>query len=93
LCEDILDPNRNVDHAFRQSVITLKDGETMSGLFRREEGGVLVLANATGAEFTVPKAEVSQREESPLSLMPENFGEVIPEADFQHLLAFLLSRR
>ena len=93
LCEDILDPNRNVDHAFRQSVITLKDGETMSGLFRREEGGVLVLANATGAEFTVPKAEVSLREESPLSLMPENFGEVIPEADFQHLLAFLLSRR
>jgi len=93
LCEDILDPNRNVDHAFRQSVLTLKDGETMSGLFRREEGGVLVLANAAGAEFTVPKPDVVKREESPLSLMPENFGEAILEADFHNLLAFLLSRR
>lgn len=93
LCEDILDPNRNVDHAFRQSVLTLKDGETMAGLFRREDGSVLVLANATGAEFTVPKADVSKREESPLSLMPENFGEAIPEADFHNLMAFLLSHR
>lgn len=93
LCEDILDPNRNVDHAFRQTVLTLKDGETMAGLFRREEGNVLVLANATGAEFTVPKADVAKREESPLSLMPENFGEAIPEGDFQNLMAFLLSHR
>ncbi len=93
LCEDILDPNRNVDHAFRQTVLTLKDGETLSGLFRREEGALVVMANATGAEFTVPKAEVAQREESPLSLMPDNFGEAIPETEFRHLLAYLLGRR
>jgi hypothetical protein len=51
------------------------------------------MANATGAEFTVPKAEVAQREESPLSLMPDNFGEAIPETEFRHLLAYLLGRR
>jgi putative heme-binding domain-containing protein len=93
LCEDILDPNRNVDHAFRQSLLTLKDGETLPGLFRREEGDLLVLADATGREFTVPKSDVAKREESPLSPMPDNFGEAIPTADFDHLLAFLLSRR
>ncbi len=93
LCEDILDPNRNVDHAFATTTLTLKDGESVSGLFRREEGELLVLANAAGQEFTVPKKEVQERAESKLSLMPDNFGESIPEAEFNHLLAFLLGKR
>jgi putative heme-binding domain-containing protein len=93
LCEDILDPNRNVDHAFATTTLTLKDGEVMSGLFRREEGELLVLANAAGQEFTVPKKDVQERAESKFSLMPDNFGESIPEADFNHLLAFLLGKR
>jgi putative heme-binding domain-containing protein len=90
LCEDILDPNRNVDRAFRQSVLTLKDGETISGLFRREEGELLVLANAAGQEFTVKKADVTERRESELSLMPDNFADAIPKQNFDHLLAYLL---
>jgi putative heme-binding domain-containing protein len=93
LCEDILDPNRNVDHAFATTTLTLKDGEAVSGLFRREEGELLVLANATGQEFTVPKQDVKERAESPLSPMPDNFGEILSEPDFNHLLAFLLSKR
>ncbi len=93
LCEDILDPNRNVDHAFATTTLTLKDGEAVSGLFRREEGELLVLANATGQEFTVPKKDVKERAESKLSLMPDNFGEVLSEPDFNHLLAFLLGKR
>lgn len=92
LCEDILVPNRNVDHAFWTTVLTLKDGETVSGLFRREEGALLVLANAAGAEFTVPKAEVAGRRESQVSVMPSNFGEALTESDFYHLLAYLLSQ-
>ena len=93
LCEDILDPNQNVDHAFRQSILTLKNGDVMAGLFRREEGSVVVFADATGKEFTVPKTEVTERVESEQSLMPDNFGEALPPADFNQLLAFLLAQR
>lgn len=93
LCEDILDPNQNVDHAFRQTVVTLKNGDVMAGLFRREDGSVLVFADATGKEFNVPKADVAERTESEQSLMPDNFGESLPPADFNQLLAFLLSQR
>lgn len=92
LCEDILVPNRNVDHAFWTTTLTLKDDESVSGLFRREEGEVLVLANAAGAEFTVKKSDVAGRRESNLSLMPSNFGDLLPESDFHSLLAFLLSQ-
>jgi putative heme-binding domain-containing protein len=92
LLEDVLDPNRNVDRAFRNTVITLKDGDIVSGLFRREEGETLVLADSTGKDVVVPKNQVHERRESDTSLMPENFGEVIPAEDFNHLLAYLLSR-
>lgn len=93
LCEDILDPNRNVDRAFRQTLLNLKDGEVVSGLMRREEGDLLVLADATAKEFTVKKADVAERRESDLSLMPDNFGEAMPPGEFNHLLAYLLSQR
>jgi putative heme-binding domain-containing protein len=93
LCEDILDPNRNVDRAFRQTVITLKDGDVQSGLFRREEGDLLVFADGTGKEFSVRKGSVTERRESDQSLMPDNFGETLPAAPFNHLLAFLLTQR
>lgn len=93
LCEDILDPNRNVDRAFRQTIITMKDGDVVSGLFRREDGDLLVFADATGKEFTVKKADVTERKESEQSLMPDNLGETIPPAQFNQLLTFLLSQR
>jgi putative heme-binding domain-containing protein len=92
LIEDILDPNRNVDVNFRSVVLTLKDGDIVSGLFRREEGALLILADATGKELSIPKADVQSRHESETSLMPENFADVISPADFNHLLAYLLSK-
>lgn len=93
LCEDVLDPNRNVDHAFRQTLVTLKSGETLAGLFRRNEGNQVILANAVGAEVIINRADIAERRESDLSLMPDNFAEAIPEPDFLHLLAFLLAQR
>jgi putative heme-binding domain-containing protein len=93
LCEDILDPNRNVDGAFRTTQLELKDGEAPSGLFRREEGEVLVLADVTGKEFTVPKKNIAERRESENSLMPENFGELLTPSEFNDLMAYLLSKK
>ncbi|MBI3878891.1 MAG: c-type cytochrome, partial [Verrucomicrobia bacterium] len=92
LCEDILDPNRSVDPAFRVVMLTLKDDSVVAGVFRRDGGNTLVIAEATGQERTVSKAEIATRTESTLSLMPGNVGELISEADFNHLLAWLLTK-
>jgi putative heme-binding domain-containing protein len=92
LCEDVLDPNRNVDRAFRNTLVTLKDGDIVSGLFRREEGETIVLADSTGKEISISKKNIEERQETDSSLMPENFGEVITPVEFSHLMAFLLSK-
>ena len=90
LVEDILDPNRNVDHAFRSTTYVLRDGDIVSGLFRREEGELVVLADATGKEISIPKDQIESRHESDTSLMPENFGDIMSESDFNDMLAFLI---
>lgn len=92
IVEDILDPSRNVDGAFRYSILTLDDGDVVTGLQRRVEGQTIVFADSTGKEFSVPTAKIKKRTESQLSLMPSNFGEIVPENEFYDLLAYLLSK-
>jgi putative heme-binding domain-containing protein len=93
ILEDVLDPSRNVDQTFRTTNLALKDGRVVSGLLLRDDGAVLVMADAQGKEVRVPKDSVEERAISPLSPMPANFSEQIPDADFQRLVAYLLSQR
>lgn len=92
IIEDVLDPSRNIDPAFRPSLVTLKDDTSLTGLQRREEGEVLVFVDSQGKEIAVPKKEIVERRESQLSLMPANFGEALPTTEFYDLMAFLLSK-
>jgi putative heme-binding domain-containing protein len=93
IMEDTLDPNRNVDAAFRQSNITLKDGRTINGLVLREEGKTIILADANGKEVRIESDQVEDRRLSTLSPMPANWSETIPEKEYLHLVRFLLSQR
>ena len=93
LLEDIIDPNRNVDQAFRQTTINLKNGQIVSGLLLREEGEVLILADSQGKEVRIEKKKVEERTLSNLSPMPANLVEQMPEADLYNLLAYLLLQR
>jgi putative heme-binding domain-containing protein len=93
LLEDVLDPNRNVDQAFRLTTLNLKSGQVVSGLLLREEGEVFVLADAQGKEVRVSKTSVEERTVSQLSPMPANFADQVPPADFNQLIAFLLAQR
>jgi putative heme-binding domain-containing protein len=93
ILEDVLDPNRNVDQAFRSTSLLLKSGQVLSGLVLREEGEVIVLADAQGKEQHVSKASVDQRNVSQLSPMPSNFAEQIAEGDLFDLLAYLLGQK
>ncbi|HEX6226372.1 MAG TPA: PVC-type heme-binding CxxCH protein [Chryseolinea sp.] len=91
LAEKILDPNRNVSEAFRNYTITLKDGKVMSGLFRREEGEVIVFADISGKEFSVSKQNIAEQKVSRYTLMPDHFGNVLSQEEFNALLKYLLS--
>lgn len=93
LLEDVLDPNRNVDQAFRARSITTNDDRTVTALMLRVDGEVLVVADLEGKEKRIPLKDITLNRETMLSAMPANFADVIPEGDFYHLLAYLLSQK
>ncbi len=93
LLEDILDPNRNIDQAFRASLVVLKSGVSYSGLARDDGGSVLTLVKADGKEERIPKSEIALREVLTTSPMPSNFVEVVTRDDFNHLLGYLLQQK
>jgi putative heme-binding domain-containing protein len=93
LLEDIIDPNRNVDQNFRLTNLALNNGQLVSGLLLREEGNVLVLADAQGKEVRVVKSTVEERSTAQLSPMPANLAEQIAEPEFNDLMEYLLRHR
>ena len=93
LLEDILDPNRNVDAAFRASVVAKKDGLIVAGLKLREEGNTLVLGDIQGKEVLIPNSDIDEVRLSNLSPMPSNFADQLNEADLRSLVTFLLRQK
>lgn len=92
LLEDILLPNRNVDHAFRTSTLLLEDGRVVVGLVRNETDDALTLVDGEGKEQTIPTADISERKQNTQSVMPGNFHEVLDDAALQSLLGYLKSQ-
>ena len=93
LAEKVLDPNRNISEAFRNYTIKLKDGKVMTALYRRDEGKVIIFANSSGEEFSIPKNEIAERKPSKYTLMPDHFGNVLSQEDFNALLTYLLNHK
>ncbi len=91
LLEDLLDPNRNVDPAFLSTVVITDDGLTQTGLALRDEGSVLILVDAEGKQLRLDHDAIDERFTSPLSPMPNAAEKTLSEADFLHLLKYLLN--
>jgi putative heme-binding domain-containing protein len=91
LVEKILDPNRNVSESFRNYTIRLKDDKVLSGLYRRDEGALMVFADISGKEFTVSKKDIAEQTASKYTLMPDQFSTTISAGDFNALVAYLLT--
>lgn len=92
LCEDILDPNRAVDPAFRRQFVTTTDGLVISVLVRRDEGEALVVIDDQGKERTLATRDIENRTETGLSLMPAGYDKLMTDEEFAALLFWLLDR-
>ncbi|OYP36591.1 PVC-type heme-binding CxxCH protein [Rhodopirellula sp. MGV] len=89
--EDVLAPNRNVDAAFRTSVILLDDGRVLSGLIKRTEGAQIILVDDKGKEIAVPTDAIENQKQNRNSPMPANLHEILTPQQRNDLFAYLLS--
>ncbi len=90
--EDILDPNRNVDPAFRLTTVTLKSGEMKTGMNHRDAPDRIVLLDpATGQDIIVTRSDVREVTAATGSPMPAIFESTLSEPEFFDLIALLRS--
>lgn len=93
ICEDVLDPNRNVDPKFFATVYAMADGQILTGLFRRQEGSTIIIADNKGKEISLDEADIDEQKTVKLSLMPDNVASSLPENEFFDLMNYLASQR
>ncbi len=93
LLEDVIDPNRNVDVAFRSRTYALDDGKVLTGVFRRDEGAAIVIADNKGEEITIPKGRIEEERTSQVSIMPDNWGTSLTPDELLRMIGFLLEQK
>lgn len=89
LCEDILWPDRNVDEAFRMTIIVLDGGESANGLVTDRTAESFLLTDQTGKQRRIQVADMEQEKLSKLSLMPGNFEELMTDSELASLIGYL----
>jgi uncharacterized protein len=85
----ILDPNRVVEPNFLSTSIETLDGLSYDGVVVRENPAEVELRNAT-ADYTIRKSDIERRFSTGLSLMPEGYEALGPEA-MRDLIAYLIA--
>ena len=89
LLTQVIDPNREVDPSFWQWNVTTKKGETLTGVIASENASSITLRNTNG-DLVIAKDDISTRENTRRSLMPEGFESLGADA-LRDILTFVVS--
>ena len=87
LLAHVVDPNREVDPSFWQWNITTRNNETLVGVVARENDATITLRGPAG-DVEIKKDDITNRENTRRSLMPEGFESLGAEA-LRDILTFL----
>lgn len=92
LLEDIITPDRNVDHAFRTTSFLLDDGRVITGLITSESEQEIALVEPNGKSVRIDVSEIEQRRDAGRSLMPGNLASGLNPKDLGDLILFVKGR-
>ena len=93
LVESLLAPSQQIVEGYRTSIITTKDGRTVSGIVKEQSEEDVTLYDADGKARTIATAAIETRQTSPISLMPERLYESLTLVEFADLVAYLETLR
>lgn len=92
LLDATINPSRVVSDQYRALEITVKNGPPVTGLRSVETDQTLTLALADGSQAVIPKDNILERRQSPVSLMPEGLLDSLTLEQTCDLLAFIESK-
>lgn len=93
LLESILEPSKTIDPNYAAFVVETKHDTSNAGFVVRRTSSEVVFKIATGAELTIPMADITRMETQRLSLMPEQLLQSLTAQQAADLIQFLQSLR
>jgi len=91
LAESILYPSKAIREGYQRVEVETRNEETFEGLVKAESNDWLTLRDANGRDRRISKADVKERRNSQVSLMPEGLEAGMTQQDFAALVAYLVS--
>ncbi|MCB0688100.1 MAG: c-type cytochrome, partial [Saprospiraceae bacterium] len=88
---DILQPNRSISDGYELWTISLKSGNSLSGIISQQSPTSITIRDATGKETTIDRNDIKELIASQWSAMPENLHTQFNQKEMADLLAFLKS--
>jgi putative heme-binding domain-containing protein len=94
LLESILEPSKVIDEKFRNTVFTLKDGNTLTGTIEQETETKILVRESPFAEKAIEllKQNITRREQSFVSPMPAGLINILTKEEITDLIAFLATK-
>ena len=92
--DSIMWPSRTISDQYAVTMLEMADGTFQSGVIIREDRNYLYVKNAENLErpLPVPLANIKERTESTVSLMPEGLMEPLTLDEIDSLVAYVLTQ-
>lgn len=89
LIESLLEPSKKVKEGYHMIVVTLKDGQVVSGGLVQDAQSEVIIRDPANQLHHVPKDKIAGRQMSPVSMMPPGLTASLREDEFVDLVRFL----
>ena len=87
---NVMDPSALVGHAYRVTIVELKDGRVINGIVKAEDASTLTLQTATD-RIVVATQDIEERQQQSVSMMPEGLLNRLSIQDVRDLVSYLNS--
>lgn len=85
---NIMDPSALVGHAYRVTIVELKDGRVINGIVKAEDANTLTLQTATD-RIVVAIQDIEERQQQSVSMMPEGLLNRLSLENVRDLVKYL----
>ncbi|MEX0937883.1 MAG: PQQ-dependent sugar dehydrogenase [Pirellulales bacterium] len=93
LIESLLEPSRQIVEGYRTSVIVTTDGRIVTGVVTSQSQSEIAIADQEGNPQVIAIADIAERKDSDVSLMPQRLYEQLTAEQFTDLIAYLETLR
>jgi putative heme-binding domain-containing protein len=89
IVESLLEPSKKIKEGYATTLVTLKNGEALTGFLSASDATQITLRDAAGAMRTVAKDQIAKQDNVPVSLMPPGLTGSLRRDEFVDLVRFL----